>query len=88
MLFPIASEIGIANRAKICSTMNMVLPMSNMPAAMVKTMVGVRIPDSRMPKVVIAHLVKLPLRFVNLSMVFFLRQRDLATEIIDSIFRT
>ena len=71
VLFSIASEIGIANRAKICSTMNMVLPMSNMPAVMVKTMVGVKVPNSRMPKVVIAHLVKLPLTFLDLSMVFF-----------------
>lgn len=66
--------------------MNMVLPMSNMPAAMVKTMVGVKVPNSRMPKVVIAHLVKFPLRFLDLSLIFFLCQSDLATDIVDSIF--
>ena len=69
------SKIGIAKSSGCWSFANTLLPMSKIPAVMVKKMERVRVVTMRMARHVIAHLVKLVLSFFSIT-IFVSRKRE------------
>ena len=61
------SKIGISKNSGCWSFANTLLPMSKIPAVMVKKMERVRVATMRMARHVIAQLVKLLLRFLSIT---------------------